>query len=604
MTELQTPSLLLQGIVYLGAAVIAVPLSKRFGLGSVLGYLLAGVMIGPWVLGLISDVETVLHFAEFGVVMMLFLIGLELEPAKLWQMRAPIFGLGGLQVLLTLGITTLLAMAFHLDWRFSLVMGMGVAMSSTAIAIQTLNERGLMKQPSGQSAFSVLLFQDLAVIPLLIGLSMLAPQSHTQGLDWMAALRAVFLIGVIVVGGNYCLRPVLRYIANTGMREIFIAFALFLIMGVAMLMQYVGLSMGLGAFLAGVLLADSEYRQELELDIEPFKGLLLGLFFIAVGMSVDIGLILKQPLLIFGLALSLVLIKIVLLLGLGRIFKQTHSDAIIFALTISQIGEFAFVIHNTALQLQVIGSQQASMLNAIVAISMMTTPVLMYLHQRTSRKNYNPQRAFDTFETERKVIVAGYGRFGQVVVRLLNGVNIAPTVIEHDPNQIELIRRFGLKAYYGDISRPDVLEAAGIAKAQLFVIAIDDMDTALTIAKYVQKHYPQVKLIVRARNRTDAYEYMELGIENVRETFHSALAAAESSLVSLGFGRFQAHRMMWQFKQHDEKMMNESLSIRNDEKQRISYNTKSRQDLIALLNQESRQVTPEAKDAVFDEDIK
>ena len=599
MTE--TPGLLLEGVVYLGAAVIAVPLSKRIGLGAVLGYLLAGILIGPWGLGLIDNVETVLQFAEFGVVMMLFLIGLELEPEKLWEMRGPIFGLGGLQVLLTLGTVTGLSLAFHLNWRLSVVAGMGVAMSSTAIALQIINERGLFKQPAGQSAFSVLLFQDLAVIPLLLALSMLAPQSGTHGLDWMATLRAVLLVVVIVVGGNYCLRPVLRYIANTGMREIFIAFALFLIMGVAMLMQYVGLSMGLGAFLAGVLLADSEYRQELELDIEPFKGLLLGLFFIAVGMSVDIGLILKQPLLIFGLALGLVAVKIALLFGLSRFFNHSKADAVIFALTLSQIGEFAFVIHNTALQLQVIDIQHAAMLNAIVAISMMTTPILMYVYQRTSNKNYNKLRAFDTFETERQVIIAGYGRFGQIVVRLLNGVNIAPTVIEQDPNQIDLLRRFGLKAYYGDISRPDVLEAAGIAKARLLVIAIDDVSAAISTAKYVQQHFPHVKIITRARNRTDAYDYMELGIENVRETFHSALAAAESSLVSLGFGKFQAHKMIWQFRQHDEKIMLESLSIRNDEKQRISHNAKSRQDLVALLSQESQQQSLTSKDAGFDE---
>ena len=599
MTE--TPGLLLQGVVYLGAAVIAVPLSKRIGLGSVLGYLLAGILIGPWGFGLIDNVETVLQFAEFGVVMMLFLIGLELEPEKLWEMRAPIFGLGGLQVLLTLGVTTGLALMFHPDWRLSVVAGMGVAMSSTAIALQTINERGWFKQPAGQSAFPVLLFQDLAVIPLLLGLSMLAPQSGAHGLDWMATLRAVLLVAVIIIGGNYCLRPILRYIANTGMREMFIAFALFLIMGVAMLMQYVGLSMGLGAFLAGVLLADSEYRQELELDIEPFKGLLLGLFFIAVGMSVDIGLILKQPILIFGLAIGLVAVKIALLFGLGRFFNHSKADAIIFALTLSQIGEFAFVIHNTALQLQVIDIPHAAMLNAIVAISMMTTPILMYVYQRTSNKSYNKLRAFDSFETERQVIIAGYGRFGQIVVRLLNGVNIAPTVIEQDPNQIDLLRRFGLKAYYGDISRPDVLEAAGIAKARLLVIAIDDVSAAIETAKYVQLHYPHVKIITRARNRTDSYDYMELGIENVRETFHSALAVAESSLVSLGFGKFQAHKMIWQFRQHDERIMSESLSIRNDEKQRISHNTKSRQDLVALLSQESQQQVLTSKDAGFDE---
>lgn len=601
MTEAHAPSLLLQGMVYLGAAVIAVPVSKRIGLGSVLGYLLAGILIGPWGLGLINNVDTVLHFAEFGVVMMLFLIGLELEPEKLWDMRTPIFGLGGLQVILTLGVTTFLALFLKTDWRLSVVMGMGVAMSSTAIAIQILNERGLLKQPAGQSAFSVLLFQDLAVIPLLLGLSMLAPETSGHGIDWLAALRALLLIVVIIVGGNYSLRPILRYIANTGMREIFIAFALFLIMGVAMLMEYVGLSMGLGAFLAGVLLADSEYRQELELDIEPFKGLLLGLFFIAVGMSVDVSLIRNQPLLIVGLALGLVVLKIFLLFGLGRLFKHNNADTAIFALTLSQIGEFAFVIHNTALQLQVIGTQQASMLNAVVAISMMTTPVLMYLYQKFSNKNFNPQRAFDRFEVERQVIVAGYGRFGQVIVRLLNGVNIAPTVIEHDPNQIELIRRFGLKAYYGDIARPDVLQAAGIAKARLLIIAIDEVETALAVTRYVKKHYPHVKLIVRARNRTDAYEYMEMGVENIRETFHSALAAAESSLVSLGYRKFQAHKMMWKFKQHDERMLYETLSIRDDEKQRISHNAKSRRDLMALLNQESGQQSFADKDAGFDE---
>ncbi len=599
MTE--APSFLLQGIVYLGAAVVAVPLSKRVGLGSVLGYLLAGILIGPWGLGLISNVETVLHFAEFGVVMMLFLIGLELEPEKLWEMRGPIFGLGGLQVLLTVAVTSGLALALHLDWRLSLVAGMGVAMSSTAIALQIINERGWFKQPAGQSAFSVLLFQDLAVIPMLLGLSMLAPQSDAHGVDWTAALRAILLVAVIVFGGNYGLRPILRYIANTGMREIFIAFALFLIMGVAMLMQYVGLSMGLGAFLAGVLLADSEYRQELELDIEPFKGLLLGLFFIAVGMSVDIGLILHKPLLIFGLALGLVAVKIILLFGLSRFFKHSYADAFVFALTLSQIGEFAFVVHNTALQLQVIGSQPASMLNAVVAISMITTPLLMFAYQRVSRKNYNKPRAFDSIETERQVIIAGYGRFGQVVSRLLNGAKIAPTVIEHDPNQIELIRRFGSKAYYGDISRPDVLEAAGIAKARLLVIAIDDVKAAVETAKYVQLHYPQVKIIARARNRTDAFDYMELGIENVRETFHSALEVAESSLVNLGYGKFQAHKMMWQFKKHDELMMQESLAIRDDEKQRISHSAKSRRDLMALLSQESQQQALASQDAGFDE---
>lgn len=601
-----TPTFLLQGIVYLGAAVIAVPISKRIGLGSVLGYLIAGILIGPWGLGLIDNVETVLQFSEFGVVMMLFLIGLELEPEKLWQMRIPIFGLGGLQVAITILFVFLMSTLLHIDWRLSLVAAMGVAMSSTAIAVQTLNERGLLKQASGSSTFSVLLFQDLAVIPLLLCLALLNSHSASSAIDWMAALRAVGLIVAIVVGGNYVLRPVLQYIANTGMREIFIAFALFLVMGVSMLMQSVGLSMALGAFLAGVLLADSEYRQELELDIEPFKGLLLGLFFIAVGMSVDIGLILHQPALVFGLALIFVMIKLGLLFGLARLFKLNRSDAILFALTLSQIGEFAFVLYAEAVKLNVITTAQSSLLNAVVAISMLTTPLLMLLHSIWQRKHINKNKSseFDTVETQRAVIVAGYGRFGQVVTRLLNGIGMSPTVIEYDANQIELVRRFGLKAYYGDITRPDVLQAAGIANAKLLVIAIDNVDDALKTAKYVTMHYPQVKIIARARNRTDTYEYMDLHIDSVRETFHSALQTAEQALVVLGYGEFQAHRTAWKFRQHDEYFLKLNHPNRMDEPTLISNNLKARRDLVALLQQEANISTQTNSDSGFEADKK
>lgn len=602
MTEPYIPPLLLQSITYLGAAVIAVPISKRIGLGSVLGYLIAGLIIGPWGLGFIQEVETVLHFAEFGVVMMLFLIGLELEPEKLWALRVPIFGLGGLQVLTTALLITGIGLLFKVDWRLAVVAGMGVAMSSTAIAVQTLNERGFLKQPSGHSAFSVLLFQDLAVIPLLLCLSLLAPQTAGSTFDWLAALRALVLIVAIVLGGNYLLRPILQYIANTGMREIFIAFALLLIIGVAVLMQSVGLSMALGAFLAGVLLADSEYRQELELDIEPFKGLLLGLFFIAVGMSVDIGLILQKPLLVFGLACVFVLLKIGLLFQLARLFKLSNADAIIFALTLSQVGEFAFVLFATASQQFVISAPQASLLNAVVAISMLTTPLLMLLHRLWLSKNLNAKKSmnFDQVETARLVIVAGYGRFGQVITRLLNGIGMPPTVIEYDPNQIELVRRFGLKAYYGDITRPDVLEAAGIAKAKLLIIAIDNVEAALETAKFVRQHYPQVKIIARARNRTDAYEYMDMQIDCVRETFHSALQAGEQALVALGYGEFQAHRTLWQFRQHDEKMLTLSHPDRNDEQKLITNNARARQDLIDLLGKEMPESILQSKDAGFD----
>ncbi len=602
MSALETPSLLLQSVVYLGATVLAVPISKRIGLGSVLGYLIAGILIGPWGLGLIHNVETVLHFAEFGVVMMLFLIGLELEPEKLWELRLPIFGMGGLQVLVTVLLVYLIGLLFKVDWRLALVAGMGVAMSSTAIAVQTLNERGLLKQPSGSSAFSVLLFQDLAVIPLLLLLALLAPQNGGAHLDWMLALRALALVVIIVVGGNYILRPVLQYIANTGMREIFIAFALFLIMGVAMLMQSVGLSMALGAFLAGVLLADSEYRQELELDIEPFKGLLLGLFFIAVGMSVNIGLVFEQPLTVLGLALVFVMAKMGLLYGLARSFKLSEPDSLIFALTLSQVGEFAFVLFATASQQHVITATQSDLLNAVVAISMLTTPLLMLIYSVWTRKNYNAQKStnFDSVEKERAVIVAGYGRFGQVITRLLNGIGLPPTVIEYDPNQIELVRRFGLKAYYGDITRPDVLQAAGIAKAKLLIIAIDNVEAALQTARYVKLHYPQVKIIARARNRTDTYEYMDLQIDCIRETFHSALQAGEQALVALGYGPFQAHRTLWQFRQHDERILRQSHPDRDDEQKLITNNARARQDLINLLQKEMPEALQKNKDEGFE----
>lgn len=586
MSEIHIPPLLLQSIVYLGAAVLAVPLSKRIGLGSVLGYLLAGIIIGPWGLGLISETETVLEFAEFGVVMMLFLIGLELNLDKLWALRMPIFGLGGLQVAVTLVAACLLALAFQLDWRLAVVAGMGVSMSSTAIAMQTLSERGVLDQPAGRAGFSVLLFQDLAVIPLMLLLALLVP-GNAVAMDGMAIFKAIALVLLIVVGGNYLLRPVLRYIANTGLREIFIAFALFLVMGVALLMQLVGLSMALGAFLAGVLLADSEYRQELELDIEPFKGLLLGLFFIAVGMSVDLGLVLRQPLMVLGLALGLVALKIGLLYPLARIFKLGRADALLFALVLSQIGEFAFVIFSAAAQLAVLTAPAASLLNAVVAVSMLTTPLLMLLYGWWARRYLNRRiDGHDDFDTQRQVIIGGFGRFGQVVLRLLNGIGIAPTVIERDPNQIELARQFGFKTYYGDISRPDVLVAAGIAQARLLVLAIDDPEDALATARYVRTHFPRVRILARARNRTHAFDYMDLEVDAVRETFFSALRLGEKSLLELGYGRLQAHRAVRKFRKHDEAMLRESHPVRHDVKQMVEHSHRSREDLARLLQRE------------------
>jgi glutathione-regulated potassium-efflux system protein KefB len=592
MAEAHTPALLIQGAVYLGAAVLAVPLSKRLGLGSVLGYLIAGILIGPWGLGLIAEPETVLHFSEFGVVMMLFLIGLEIELDKLLELRTPIFGMGGLQVLLTIGLVLALGLFLHLDWRLALVAGMGVAMSSTAIAMQVLEEQGVLAQPSGRSAFAVLLFQDLAVIPLMILLLVIAPGTETATgfhMDWLAITKAIALVVVLIVGGKYLLRPILRYIANTGLREIFIAFALFLIIGVSILMTSVGLSMGLGAFIAGVLLADSEYRQELELDIEPFKGLLLGLFFIAVGMSVNLPLIMQQPWLVLGLGLGFVMLKLVLLFGLARAFGHKSQDALLFALTLSQVGEFAFVIFNAAADARIFTDNTASLLNSVVAISMLTTPLFMLAHGIYMRKRLNRKTArHDAFEEQRAVIVAGFGRVGQVVTRLLSSVGQPPTVIDFDPNQIDLMRQFGHKAYYGDITRPDVLRAAGIAKAKLLILAIDNAEDALETARYVRKHYPQVTILARARNRSYAFEYMDLEVDFVRETFAGALQLGEKVLTELGYSRFHAYRTAWRFRQHDEKLMWESHPIRNDMQQVVVNSLRMRNDLTRILTEEQQ----------------
>ncbi|WP_334108094.1 monovalent cation:proton antiporter-2 (CPA2) family protein [Methylobacillus sp.] len=597
MADTQIPALLLESAIYLGAAVLAVPVFRRIGLGSVLGYLFAGIVIGPWGLGLVGNTETVMHFSEFGVVMMLFLIGLEIEPDKLMELRLPIFGMGGLQVLLTTGLVYGLGVVFGLDWRFSLVAGMGIAMSSTAIAIQILAEQGALNRPAGRASFAVLLFQDLAVIPIMILLLVIAPGAHTSHgvhMDWLAILKAIGLVVLLILGGQYLLRPVLRYIANTGLREIFIAFALFLVIGVSILMTLVGLSMALGAFIAGVLLADSEYRQELELDIEPFKGLLLGLFFISVGMSVNLDMVLQQPGLIIGLALAIVLVKLALLFGLARIFGQANAGSMMFAVTLSQIGEFAFVIFNTAVEAKVISAGHSALLNSVVALSMVTTPLLLLLFQygyRRRLKQHRKNRQHDEFEEARPVIIAGFGRVGQVITRLLTSAGIVPTVIEHDPNQIELMRSFGYRAYYGDITRPDVLRAAGIAKARLLILAIDNAEDALETARYVRQHYPEVRILARARNRTYVFDYMDMGIDCVRETFFSAVHLGEKALCEMGYTPYQAYSAAWRFRQGDEKMTRELQPIHTNMQEVVSYTVRTRQDLQRMLAREMEEVT-------------
>ncbi|HXZ93886.1 MAG TPA: monovalent cation:proton antiporter-2 (CPA2) family protein [Burkholderiales bacterium] len=577
-----------QALVYLAAGVIAVPVFKRLGLGSVLGYLVAGVAIGPWGLRLIAEPGTVLQFAEFGVVLLLFLVGLELNPARLWALRRPIFGLGSVQVLATVAAVTALGIALGQPLVVSLVAGMGFAMSSTAIGLATLAEKNLLPTPGGQASFSVLLFQDLAVIPLVLLLALMSGGGNGAAtFDWLSAAKAVALIGLLVVAGRYFLRPLLRFVANTELREVFVGFSLLLVLGIAALMQAVGLSMALGAFLAGVLLADSEYRHELELDIEPFKGLLLGLFFIAVGMSVDLRLFLDEPLLVLGLAGGVVALKVVLLYAVARPFYCGRSDARLFALALSQIGEFAFVLFGAAGQ--ILPRATIDLLNAVVAASMLSTPLLMFVYVRLVAPllAHPGTRAADIISEANPVIVAGFGRFGQIVSRVLGGAGIATTVIDHDPNQVDLVRRFGTKAYYGDATRLDLLRAAGADKAALMVVAVDDVEAALAITRLARQNFPRLRLLVRAHGRTDAFEYVEMGVPAVRETLGSALDAAQVALRELGFHPHSAWRIAAQFRRRDEAMLAEHAPHRHDEKKLIAVSQQARADLNALLREEA-----------------
>ena len=584
-----------QALVYLAAGVIAVPVFKRLGLGSVLGFLAAGMIIGPWGLKLVSEPEAILGFAEFGVVLLLFLVGLELNPQRLWQLRRPIFGMGSVQVAGTIAAVAAIGWALGLPFTLAVVAGMGFAMSSTAIALATLQEKRLLATPGGQASFSVLLFQDLAVIPLVLLLGLLAPEQSRGSLDWMAAARGLAMIALFIGAGRTLLRPLLRFIASTGQRDIFVAFALLLVLGVAALMEMVGLSMALGAFLAGVMLADSEYRHELELDIEPFKGLLLGLFFIAVGMSVDLGLFVRSPLLVLGLALAIVALKAALLYPVAKTFGYCgRADALLFALGLSQVGEFAFVLFAAAGQ--ILPRATLDVLNAAVAASMLTTPLLMLLYERVLAPRFamGAEREVEVIDEANPVIVAGFGRFGQVVTRVLNGLRIRATLIDHDPNQIELVRRFGSKAYYGDATRLDVLEKAGVATARLLVVALDDHEAALRLVKRVRKRYPQLKVIARAHSRSDAFEYVEMGIPAVRETFGAALDAAEAALRALDFGPMAARRVVTRFKRHDEEMLAQQSPHRGEIKQLIALQQQGREDLQRLLTSESAAGTRDA----------
>jgi monovalent cation:proton antiporter-2 (CPA2) family protein len=578
---------LLQAAIYLASAIILVPIFKRLGLGSVLGYLIAGILIGPFVLKLIADPEHMLHFAEFGVVLMLFLIGLELESQKVWELRKLLFGLGGMQVTLTIAVVAVIAHLLHFSWPEAVIIGMGVAMSSTAIGLTALIEKKQLHTPGGQAAFAALLFQDLSVIPLFMVLAFIAPHKTAAGFDVWAVTKSIAVILAIVLASKTVLRPIMRIVAQTGMREVFVAFSLLLVIAVSLAMASVGLSMALGTFLAGVLLADSEYRYELRLDIEPVKGLLLGLFFISVGMTVDLALVAAQPLMIFGFALLIVATKVLILMGLGQVFHYSLRDKLLFGAAISQVGEFAFVIFGVALTQDSLSRETYNILNAIVAVSMLVTPLLLLLYDRFLNLQCG-ERPQDAIPENNTVIIAGFGRFGQIVSRVLIAKGITPTLIDNDPNQVDLTRQFGWRCYYGDASRLDVLEEAGIAEAKLLVIAVNDSAAALEMAKLVKERWPGVTIVARARSRTDAFDLRELDLNPIRETFYSSLEAARQALIAMGEPASAAGRIVKQFEKHDIEQLEATLKIRHDRKALSSVMEQGRQDLKTLLEMESK----------------
>ncbi|WP_426173753.1 glutathione-regulated potassium-efflux system protein KefC [Massilia sp. TWR1-2-2] len=577
-------SLLTNAVVYLAAAVVAVPIARRFGMGAVLGYLLAGVIIGPWGLRLITEVEDILHFSEFGVVLLLFIIGLELEPDRLWSMRRPIFGWGGAQVVGVAAALAGAAMVFGVDWKVALIAALGLSLSSTAIALATLEERNLKTTPTGSAAFSILLFQDMAAIPMIALVPVLGVAAvHGSGQGWLGALRVAAVLVGLVVGGRYLLRPVLRFIAKTGMREIFTSFSLLLVISVALLMQWVGMSMALGAFMAGVMLADSEYRHALQVDLEPFKGLLLGLFFIAVGMSVDFGVFFSQPGLVLMLVAGFMTIKLAVLYALSRLFDVPPSQRALFTFLLSQGGEFAFVVFAAAETARVFTPATASILVVVVALSMVATPLLLLLHDRVIAPRYRDQnrRPADIIETqEDHVIIAGFGRFGQIIGRLLRANQITMTVLDHDPEQVELLRRFGIKVFYGDVTRVDLLHAAGAGKARALVVAIDSIEDSLALVDAVRREFPDLKIMARARNVTHLYDLMDRGVDIVeRETFEAALALGQQVLRHLGFGAYRARSAANKFKLHNIKSLQAVYPYYKDQERYISMARQSRDEL-------------------------
>jgi CPA2 family monovalent cation:H+ antiporter-2 len=574
--------------VYLAAALVCVPLAKRLGMGSVLGYLLAGVLIGPFCLGFVGqEGEDIMHFAEFGVVMMLFLIGLELEPAHFWKMRNRIVGLGSLQLALTTLAMTGGLLLLGLGWRGAFAAGLALSMSSTAIVLQSLKEKGLGNSQAGSSSFAVLLFQDIAVIPVLALLPFLAIQAGAgaahgdvpallDGLPvWVKAGSVLFALAAVIAMGRYIVVPFLRIITKASVRELSVAAALLIVVSIAFLMKLVGLSPALGAFLAGVLLANSEFRHELESDIEPFKGLLLGLFFIAVGASINFRLLSDSPGTILSLVFAVIVVKAAVLIAAGRLYRLSFDQNSIFALGLSQVGEFAFVLFAFVNRLGIIDSGWTDTLMAVTAMSMVMTPLLLLVNERLVLSRFgtrqHEEKEADVIDTEHPVIIAGFSSFGSTLGRFLRANGVEATILDNDSDQVDLLRKMGFKVFYGDATRLDILHSAGAGTARILFIAIDDPSTVSKLVETVQKHFPRLQIMARAGNNLDAHELLDLGVNHIYRGFlDTSVRAGVDVLACLGHRRYSATRAGQNFMRYDEAAMHHLAPHRHDTSDYIS----------------------------------
>ena len=615
-------NLLLAIFVLLAATVLLVPLFKWAGLGTILGYLAAGILIGPYGLSLVSDTDQIHQIAEFGIVMMLFLIGLEVDGSELWRMRNKVFGLGLTQMAATSVVIALLARLIGFAWADAVVVGLALAMSSTAIAMQSVDQRNITKTDTGRASLAILLVQDVAVIPILAIIPLLTAmggspieaigedvlQAVDNPVDWWLALVVVGAFVAALFGSRFVIRPLMSWLARTRVPEAFTAFALALVIGAALVTESLGLSPALGAFLGGVLLADSEYRHELESNLAPFKDLLLGLFFISVGMSIDFSVVMETPLMVLALVGALITVKMLVLFVLATFFKMHVADRLLLAILLSQSGEFAFVILQFANSANAISQYEADLLTVVVAFSMASTPLLLLAYDRLWAPRLNSRHAPqpDNIDEQNKVIVLGYGRFGQIVTRMLRAQGFEMTLIDDDPAQIELVKRFGVKVFYGDGARLDILRAAGASDARMIVIAVAGGERISKIAELIRRNFPDVIVAARAIDRSHAHDLMALGVTVFeRETFRSALMLGEKALTALGYSPDAAHRLARAFEQHDNRLLEDSFELRHDQDAYVGFVRRSADLLDAVMRADRETVQkPETDEPLIDKDRK